>query len=203
MKRILILVLFSGLLLDSLSLNSKVINIKAKIGTEQNTENIDHRKIDSDSVRIVGNMILNGGRIWGKNEDYLFSIMDSLTCKNKDSRLFYFKVFGEICKQADGYVGEVIGDYTLRYFEFDPQEFIENSKIIPDSIFESMGNQAGVEILMSSNKGYKMVIQKLITTTRNKTKNMNISDKNKLELFFKQMKEGQRLELRVNNGSHH
>jgi len=152
--------------------------------------NVANSKIDNDSIQIVGKQILNGQRIWGRNEDYLFSLMDSLTSKKADSRFFYFKVFGVICEQADGYVAEAIGLYVLKYFELNPGEFIRNSSFISDTTFKSMGYEAGLEISMSNDKGSQDTLEKLINKTNEKLKNEPDSIKIKLKTFFTQMKEG-------------
>lgn len=146
-------------------------------------------KMDKDSVRIIGTKIIKGERIWGNNEKYLFSIMDSLTNKSPESRSFYFKAFGKICEQADGYVAEAIGLYVLKSFEFDPREFILNSKFLSDSAFKSMGYNGGLEISLSESDPDN-AFNALVEKTGEKTKDLDGEDKIKLEIFFSKMKEG-------------
>ena len=148
------------------------------------------KAINQDSIRIVAASILNGAKIWGKNEDYIFPVMDSLTNPDPHTRSFYFKVFEQICKQSDGYISEALGGYILKYFEFDPDEFIRNSALISDSAFKFMGYQAGLEIYLSNDDQSVKVLDKLMEATRQKTTNLNENDKNKLKTFFLKMKEG-------------
>jgi hypothetical protein len=171
-------------------LSCKSNNSKTNTLVKTPDNNITQDKIDNDLIKNVGMNILNGERIWGYNEKYIFSLMDSLISKNSDSRLFYFKVFGKICEQADGCVGEVIGLYVLKYFELNPSEFIANSKFISDTTFKSMGYNAGVEISMTNDGEPIEVFQNLKTETIEKTKTISDLDKQKLDIFFKQMIEG-------------
>lgn len=104
----------------------------------------------ADSVKIVGENILGGERIFGKNEKYIFPLMDSMTQKNKAARQFYFKVLGKIVEQADGYLAEAIGSEVLKYIESDPTEFVQNSKTISDSTFKTMAYYSIDEISIST-----------------------------------------------------
>ena len=112
-------------------------------------------------------------------------LMDSMTTNDSCARLFYFKVFEKIFNHSDGYLGEVMGYYVLQYFEFNPNEFIKNSKLIPDSTFKSMGIEAGIEIKMSIDEKPEVVLTKLIKEINFKTKNMNDSDKIRLRIFIR------------------
>jgi hypothetical protein len=162
--------------------------------TEANTGNLNSKNetkesIDNDSIRIVSAKIINGERIWGNNEKYLFSIMDSLTNKSSESRSFYFKAFGKICEQADGYVSEVIGQYVLKYFELDAREFLQNSKTLNDKSFKTMGYNAGLELAMGDYDP-NTVIDALIKNTNEKLNDLNEPDKQRLDMFFAKIKEG-------------
>jgi hypothetical protein len=159
------------------------------LGSIKKVENI-RAEASRDSVKIVGERILNGDKISGKNEEYIFPLMDSLT--NKNNRSFYFKVFSKITEQADGYIAEVIGLHVLKYFEFNPVEFIQNAKNIPEKTFNSMARFAGEEIAMSSLNLSKAEeeFEKLKSQTMMKCKDISEPDKLMLDQFFKQMKSG-------------
>lgn len=161
-----------------------------KIHSKVIDDSITSNKIDKDSVKIIGDNILNGERIWGENEKYIFALMDSFTNSQPDTRLFYFKVFGKMCEQADGYVGEAIGLYVLKYFELNPIEFIKNSKVISDSTLKSMGYNAGLEISMTNDGEPQEIFTKLKAQTIQKTKQLSNSERQKLEIFFQQMNVG-------------
>ncbi len=158
-------------------------------------KSIEKNNTDSDSVKIIGERILKGAHIWGKNEKYIFPLMDSLV--GKSDKLFYFKVFGKITEQADGYIAEVIGLYVLKYFEFNPIEFIQNSKYIPEKTFNSMARYAGEEISMSSDNLSKAEeeFEKLKNQTMMKFVNISKADKLKLDQFFNQIKSGLSIEI--------
>jgi hypothetical protein len=104
----------------------------------------------ADSVKIVGERILGGEPAFGKNEKYLFPLLDSVTQKNKNARQFYFKVLGKIVDQSEGHLAESIGAEVLKYIESDPIEFIQNSKAIGDSTFKTMAYYSVDQISIST-----------------------------------------------------
>jgi hypothetical protein len=184
MKRIYLILIFLGFLIGC-------NNPQKSKDDSGNTTTTDETmgKIDNDSIRIVAKKIIDGEIIWGKNEKYLFPIMDSLINESAESRLFYFKAFGKICEQADGYVSEVVGQYVLKYFEFDPREFIHNSHVLSDKSFKTMGYNAGLEFAMGDYDP-DTVIDSLITKTNRKLKDVNDLDKQRLDVFYTQITDG-------------
>jgi len=154
--------------------------------------NVADFKLDSDSVKIVGEHILNGEYIGGKNEKYISTLMDSLGAENETSRQFYFKVFAKIVEQADGSVTKGIGSKALKYFEAYPTEFIQNSKLVNDINFKSMAFFAAEEIAISSENKSKAEekFEKLKTETSKKCESLSAADKKKLNMFFDYMKLG-------------
>ncbi|MBL7845872.1 MAG: hypothetical protein JNL40_00280 [Cyclobacteriaceae bacterium] len=167
--------------------NSKKVNDKPYQFKESDLSAIEPT---DDSVRIVAKKIIKGESIWGSNEDYLFSIFDSLRSSNPETRLICFLAFAEICEQADGYVGEAIGGYVLKYFEYDPIEFMRNSKRISDSTFQDMGYSAGWEIFMSNDSNPDSALDIFISTARRNTHELDTTDQKRLKSFFSRMKEG-------------
>jgi hypothetical protein len=157
------------------------------LGLVNKGENLS-AKANPDSVKIVGEGILEGEYIGGKNEKYILPLMDSLD--NKRNRSFYFKVFGKITEQADGYIAEAIGSHALKYFESAPMEFIQNSKFISDSTFNLIAYATGVEISLSSDNLAKAEeeFEKLRTGTITKCKGISESNKLKLDQFFTRMR---------------
>lgn len=150
----------------------------------------DGLSVKPDSVKIVGDLILNGKSIWQKNEKYIEPLMDSLSTADLSSREYYFKVFGKICEQADGVVGEEIGGYVLKYFESNPEEFIRNSALVSKDVFATMGHEAGLEVAMSNDENPEKVFARLVKEIKAKTKDLNESEQLKLDAFFQQIKEG-------------
>ncbi len=144
---------------------------------------------DNDSVKIVGDLILNGKDILENNEKYIKPLMDSLASSDYAKSEYYFKVFGKICEQADGYIGEELGTYVLDYFKKDPEKFLRNSTLVSNDILKRMGYEAGVEIAMREEHP-EQAFQKLIQTTKAQLTNLNGGQKEKLNEFFRKMKEG-------------
>ncbi|MDP4271473.1 MAG: hypothetical protein Q8909_15340 [Bacteroidota bacterium] len=144
---------------------------------------------DNDSVKIVGDLILSGKSIWNDNEKYLKPLMDSLATSDYAKSEYYFKVFGKICEQADGYVGEELGTYILDYFQKDPQKFLRHSALVSNDIVGKMGYEAGVEMAMREEHP-EQAFQQLIKTTKEHLPNLTEDQKEKLNEFFRKMKEG-------------
>lgn len=168
--------------------NSKIDSVITNESiTRTNSTNEANFKVDNDSVKIVGERILNGEYIGGKNEKYIFPLMDSLNQKGENSRQFYFKVFGKIVEQSDGYISEAIGSRVLSYFKSFPKEFIQNSELINDSTFKSMAYYAADEIGLSNVDKPKAMeeFQKLKTEILKRDENLSEPNKRKLDLFFK------------------
>ncbi len=178
------LVLVFSLALTSCNKSKKTIDPP----NETNPTELLNIEPNDDSIRIVAKKIVNGESIWGRNEKHLFSVLDSLTSRNPETRSICFKAFARICDEADGYVGEAIGGYVLRSFEFDPKEFIQNSKTIPDSTFQSMGCDAGIEILMSNDSEVDRALEVFIATAKERTKALDASDQKRMDSFFSMMK---------------
>lgn len=140
-----------------------------------------------DSVRLAGQRILNGESIWGKNEEVIFALMDSLSSPSPDSRNFYFSVFQKISEQADGYVGEAIGGYVLKFVSQYPDEFIANAN---DGELKSFGYDAGAEIAMSASGDPELDFQELKGQVSAKRQTMSDPDKQKLDQFLLWVKAG-------------
>jgi len=164
------------------------INKKKDVGNENSSQLVeDSLSVDADSIVFAGQKILEGESIWGSNEKYIFSLMDSLSSTKPESRRIYFEIFGKICEQADGYVAEVIGLYVLKYFEKYPKEFFENAKYISDSTFNSMAYLAGWELSMSEDNSEDFV-QALKKKTIESINNPSDYEKKKMDEFFNQLK---------------
>lgn len=164
----------------------------SKSANDHSNESIAHDVImdEKDSVRVVAAMIIAGEPIWGANEKYVMSILDSLTSPNEATRSLCFKAFARICEQADGYVGEAIGGYVLKSFEFDPNEFIQGSRSVSDSTFQRMAYQAGQELFLSNDSDPDEALSGFVAKAREKTKGLASDDQIKLNAFFGKMKEG-------------
>lgn len=180
---------------DKVSTEITAIQAVNKSTDNRAVGNID-TTIDKDSIRIVAEHILNGQGIWGRNEYYLFPIMDSLLTIKPESRLFYFKTFAKIVSQSDGYVSEVIGQYVLGYFNSFPKEFIENSILIDDRLFKSMGFEAGIEVQLSHEEDPESFLLELQDKIRPKVADLSESNKARLDTFLFQIQQGIKLDMK-------
>jgi hypothetical protein len=163
---------------------------KKKPSAEETQADLASIQPVADSVKIVGDLILKGERIFGKNEKYIFPLLDSMTQKNEAARQFYFKVLGKIVDQADGYLAETIGSEVLKYIETYPGEFIENSKSVGDSTFKTMAYYSADEISISTDDHAKAreEFEKLKEEWTKKMENASTEDKNRLNDFLQFMK---------------
>ncbi len=152
---------------------------------------IDEFEARSDSISLAGERILKGESIWGRNEDYIFALMDSMTSTNPDYRLFAVEVFGKIRAQSDGYVGEVIGSYVMKYAGSYPDEFI---RITPEEELKSMAYAAGSEIAMAVNGDHED-LQRFIDQVSKKKEIMSDLDRQKLGKFVGWVQEGRDLAM--------
>lgn len=165
-----------------------IVNCKNEGSICQNTSiNEIQRIIHDDSVIIVAKKIMEGQTIWGENEPYLFSIMDSLSAVDINSRKFYFLTFGKICVQSDGYVSEVIGSYLLNYIRCYPIEFVQNSFFISENAFKKMAEFVRNEIFIPNVKP-EIFLGDFIRETTSKCEKLNSKEKSRLDEFFNFMK---------------
>jgi hypothetical protein len=155
----------------------------------------------ADTIKKFATQIINGAKIENENVVSVFQIMNRLTTQNPDDRQLYFKAFGKICEQADGFVAEAIGSSTLEYFKFNPAEFIENSRFIQDSSFILMANSAGMQFfvgdsikdeihLKTCQDSANRQLDKFILQIYGRCKTLDSKNKIKLDYFIKLMKIG-------------
>lgn len=144
----------------------------------------ENGKTDTDStksIKEVGLEILGGAPIFGKNEKYLFQLMDSLTTKNSNERAFYFKVYKKIVEKSDGYVSEAIGSYALKYLENYPTEFFSLS----DEEIKSLMGYIAYEVRLSEDNAISK-LKEFLTQLREKSNTETIK---KIDLFEQELLE--------------
>jgi hypothetical protein len=74
-----------------------------------------------------GQLILDGKvKYDGTNEEKMFRTLDSLFCKSKDNKNFYFKVANIIQRLSDGALGEYFAGIARKYYMDNNKEFIAN-----------------------------------------------------------------------------
>ncbi len=78
-------------------------------------------------TKVFGQEILDGKvKYDGTNEEKMFRTLDSLFCKNKDNKNFYFKVANRIQRLSDGALGEYFAGTARKYYMDNNKEFIAN-----------------------------------------------------------------------------
>ena len=119
----------------------------------------------TDSVaflRNIGTEILDGLKISSIDEKYIYQLIDSIFVKDSTDRLFYFKVFRQIRKEAGGYLAEDIDFHSKEYCKTYPNEFFN----LPSSDLKSFAYDIGElfrtqeEFPVESAKGYIAEIKK-------------------------------------------
>ena len=79
------------------------------------------------NLKNIGNEILAGTKISGIEEKYLYKLIDSIVVKDSTERRFYFSVFKQIRKEAEGYLAEEINFHSKEYCYAFPDEFFAMS----------------------------------------------------------------------------
>lgn len=105
---------------------------------------LTHPEIDSISKRYaVGEFKLS-------DNEATFSILDSLTTQNKETRPFYYAIFTKVMQESDGALSEVVGSYGQKYAETFAKEFYENlDNEAYRSSYDNWVGFIGYEILMA------------------------------------------------------
>jgi hypothetical protein len=96
----------------------------------------------TDSVaflRNIGTEILDGLKISSIDEKYINQLIDSIFVKDSTDRSFYFKVFRQIRKQAEGYLAEDIDIHSKEFCRTYPNEFFK----LPSSDLKSLAYDIG------------------------------------------------------------
>jgi hypothetical protein len=97
-------------------------------------------KIDSVAfLRNIGTEILDGLKISSIDEKYIYQLIDSIFVKDSTDRIFYFKVFRQIRKEAGGYLAEDIDFHSKEYCLTYPNEFFN----LPSSDLKSFAYDIG------------------------------------------------------------
>lgn len=95
-------------------------------------------------TKVFGQQILDGKVKYDEaNEEKMFRTLDSLFCKNKDSKNFYFKVANKIQRLSDGALGEYFSNTARKYYLENTNEFIVNvSKMTSKDLKEWLSHVA-------------------------------------------------------------
>lgn len=88
-----------------------------------------------------------------------FHTLDSLLCKNKSDKLFYFKVSNKIQQTSDGALsGHVSTTFSDYYFKQN-SEFIENSKTLSESDVYKWLDYIAYDLYASNPNGEKGLLK--------------------------------------------
>ena len=138
-----------------------------------------------DSIRVFGQCILDGEKIWTIKDQNLFLLMDRLTIPDSTERQFYFKVFEKIGEQADGWIAESIGGYVLKYFKLYPREYLHNSTSIPESTLNRFSNMAADEFYWQiHNDDKNKKLNDFILEINKRCGLITVSEKKNLDKFY-------------------
>ena len=80
-------------------------------------------------TKTFGQNILNG-KVKPTDDIKTFRTLDSLLCKNKSDKIFYFKVANKIQQTSDGALSEHVSTVFSDYYFNQCSEFMEKSKTI-------------------------------------------------------------------------
>ena len=80
-------------------------------------------------TKIFGQAILDG-KMQAADDIRTFRTLDSLRCKNKADKIFYFKVANKICQTSDGALSEYVSAVFSDYYFLQTSEFLANSETL-------------------------------------------------------------------------
>lgn len=90
---------------------------------ENYTCNFESLITDEKTPKLAKDIYNNNN--WDLNNDnQALALLDSLTCKNKTARAFYFKVITMTYHKADGYFSEALGLAGKEFVENDSEDFL-------------------------------------------------------------------------------
>jgi len=81
-----------------------------------------------------------------------FRVIDSLWNPSSSSRNYFLIVFTKIMSNSDGALSEVVGDYSKKYVEKYPNEFLRYSLTLDDETFQKWSTFVGWEIYLDSHE---------------------------------------------------
>ncbi len=87
------------------------------------------------SLKEVGTLMLTDS-IHPSDNKITFDLMDHISECEIGEFPFYFSVFNQIVKQADGAVAETVGSYIWRLIKKRPKEFVKNLDAVDDELVD-------------------------------------------------------------------
>lgn len=90
-------------------------------------------------LKNIGTEILDGLKISSIDEKYIYQLINSIFVKDSTDRLFYFQVFRQIRKEAEGYLALDIDFNSKEYCKTYPNEFFN----LPSSDLKSFAYDIG------------------------------------------------------------
>ena len=79
-------------------------------------------------TKVYGQQILDGKVIYdGTNEEKMFRTLDSLLCKDKNNKVFYFSVSNKIQSFTDGALTEYFAGIARKYYFGNTNDFLTNT----------------------------------------------------------------------------
>ncbi|MBN1970761.1 MAG: hypothetical protein JW870_15445 [Candidatus Delongbacteria bacterium] len=171
-KHILILVLTTLLISCNVKGNQERILISKDSNSK--TETLNQTKSDSISSKEYGQLILNGD-VKPTDNELTYNCLLELIAENQTDLDFYFSVYREISKNADGALSEMLCGITKTFFELNPDFCIEKLKS-----FESKEKNSFLEYIAyefyASGIDYAAEISEYIERAEKKLRNRSHSN---------------------------
>lgn len=133
-------------------------------------------------TKVYGQQILEGKvKYDGINEEKMFRTLDSLFCKNKDNKNFYFKVANRIQRLSDGALCEKFSSIARKYYMDNNKEFIANASKMTNKDLDEWLSHVAFEI--AANEQDLKNLPKIKTLLDNLVLNCNESEKNLIKKY--------------------
>jgi hypothetical protein len=133
-------------------------------------------------TKVYGQQILDGKvKYNGTNEEKMFRTLDSLFCKNKANKNFYFKVANRIQRLSDGALGEYFSGTARKYYMDNNKEFIANASKMTNKDLEEWLSHVAFDI--AADEQDLKNLPKIKTLLDNLVLNCNETEKNLIKKY--------------------
>lgn len=105
-------------------------------------------------TKMFGQQILDG-KATAHEDKKTFQLLDSLFCKNKEDKDFYFKVANKIQRNSDGALSEYVSVIAAKFYLEYNSEFIEHSKTMTKTDIDKWLYFVAYDFYANSRQGAK------------------------------------------------
>lgn len=134
-------------------------------------------------TKFFGQQILDGKVSYDDgNEEKMFQTLDSLFCKAKDDKFFYFQVANRIQRFSDGALSEYFSGVARKYYMNCTKDFLENTSEMKAGDLDNWLKQVAFDLAADAQDISKLpdiraALEKLLTDCRSDETKKNLLKK--------------------------